>query len=253
MSNPRIFQQQSFSVGDTITLTDDAFGHTIRVLRLKSGDGLTLFNSELNNGSLGEYQAEIVQASKKNAQVIIKSFAVKNNESPLNIHLGQGISRGDRMDFTLQKSVELGVNTITPLFTERCGVKLTGERLQKKIDQWQKIVISACEQSGRCTVPTVMPAVYLDEWLEQKTSSLKLNLHPKAQYSIMNLPEENMIDSEQRVRLLIGPEGGLSDDEITRANDATFIDVLLGPRILRTETAALTAITALQCRFGDIN
>lgn len=253
MSNPRIYQQQPLSVGETITLCDDAFGHTIRVLRLKIGDGLTLFNGELNDCSLGEYQAEITQVSKKNAQVLIKSFIAKDNESPLNIHLGQGISRGDRMDFTLQKSVELGVNTITPLFTERCGVKLTGERLQKKLDQWQKIVNSACEQSGRCTVPTVLPAVYLDEWLLQQTASLKLNLHPKAQYSIMNLPESNITDSQQRVRLLIGPEGGLSDDEINRANEASFVDVLLGPRILRTETAALTAITALQCRFGDIN
>ncbi|TWX46567.1 16S rRNA (uracil(1498)-N(3))-methyltransferase [Colwellia hornerae] len=253
MSNPRIYQQQSFAIGDTITLSEDAFGHTIRVLRLKSGDNLTLFNGELNQGVLGDYQAEITDVSKKNAQVIIKSFTEKNVESPLNIHLGQGISRGDRMDFTLQKSVELGVNTITPLFTERCGVKLTGERLQKKIDQWQKIVVSACEQSGRCSVPIVMPAVYLDEWLTQPSTSLKLNLHPKAQYSIMNLPEKNISDSNQRVRLLIGPEGGLSEDEIKRANEASFVDVLLGPRILRTETAALTAITALQCRFGDIN
>lgn len=253
MSNPRIYQNQPLPVGNTVTLTDDAFGHTVRVLRLKDGDNLTLFNGELHNGSLGEYHAELVNVSKKQAQVIIKSFTEKNVESPLNIHLGQGISRGDRMDFTLQKSVELGVNTVTPLFTERCGVKLTGERLQKKIDQWQKIIISACEQSGRCAVPTVMPAIYLDEWLSQQTSSLKLNLHPKAQYSIMNLPESNIADSKQRVRLLIGPEGGLSDNEISQANDASFIDVLLGPRVLRTETAALTAITALQCRFGDIN
>ena len=151
------------------------------------------------------------------------------------------------MDFTLQKSVELGVNTITPLFTERCGVKLSGERLQKKIDQWQKIVVSACEQSGRCVVPIVKPAIQLNEWLAQETSALKLNLHPKAQHSIMNLPNDN-----DRVRLLVGPEGGLNDEEISQANNAGFIDVLLGPRVLRTETAALTAITALQCRYGDI-
>jgi 16S rRNA (uracil1498-N3)-methyltransferase len=170
------------------------------------------------------------------------------NESPLNIHLAQGISRGDRMDFTLQKSVELGVNTITPIFTERCGVKLSGERLEKKHQQWQKIVISACEQSGRCAVPIVATPIYLADWLAQETAALKLNLHPKAEHSIMNLPIEN-----QRVRLLIGPEGGLSDDEIANANKAGFHDVLLGPRVLRTETAALTAITALQCRYGDLH
>jgi len=252
MSNPRIYQNQPLTIGETVTLTDDAFGHTVRVLRLKDGDVITLFNGEFCNNSLGDYEAELINVSKKQAQVMIKTFTEKNNESPLNIHLGQGISRGDRMDFTLQKSVELGVNTITPLFTERCGVKLTGDRLQKKVDQWQKIVIGACEQSGRCTVPTVKPAIYLDEWLGQQSTALKLNLHPKAQYSIMNLPEENQANSKQRVRLLIGPEGGLNDDEIKKANEASFVDVLLGPRVLRTETAALTAITALQCRFGDI-
>jgi len=252
MRNPRIYQNTPLDVGETVDLNDDAFGHTVRVLRLQNGDKVTLFNGHnLNDeGELsryGDYEGELINASKKSAQVLIKNFIEKNVESPLNIHLGQGVSRGDRMDFTLQKSVELGVNTITPLFTERCGVKLSGERLQKKIDQWQKIVISACEQSGRCVVPQVKPAVQLNEWLHQETSALKLNLHPKAQHSIMTLPDQN-----EKIRLLIGPEGGLNDEEISQANDANFIDVLLGPRVLRTETAALTAITALQCRYGDI-
>ena len=208
---------------------------------------ITLFNGQSEQDEYCEYQAELVNIGKKQAEARITGRQVRNNESPLNIHLGQGISRGERMDFTLQKSVELGVNTITPLFTERCGVKLSSERLAKKRDQWQKIVISACEQSGRCAVPEVTDPVSLDDWLAQETSALKLNLHPRAEHSIMTLPEEN-----QRVRLLIGPEGGLSDEEITRANDSGFIDILLGPRVLRTETAALTAISALQCRFGDL-
>ena len=247
MRNPRIYQNTPLVVGEITDLHDDAFGHTVRVLRLQNGDQITLFNGLENNGQLGDYQAELINVSKKSAQVLIKNFKVILNESPLNIHLGQGVSRGDRMDFTLQKSVELGVNTITPLFTERCGVKLSGERLQKKIDQWQKIVISACEQSGRCIVPLVKPAIHLTEWLKQDTSALKINLHPKAEHSIMNLPNSN-----SRVRLLIGPEGGLNNDEIELANSTGFVDVLLGPRVLRTETAALTAITALQCRYGDI-
>ena len=247
MRNPRIYQNQPIAVGETIALSEDAFGHTIRVLRLKDGDAITVFNDRMYDGKLGEYQAQLCNVSKKRADIIINEFNIKENESPLNIHLGQAISRGDRMDFTLQKSVELGVNTITPLFTERCGVKLSGERLQKKIEQWQKIIVSACEQSGRCTVPIVNSAISVDDWLKQQSSALKLNLHPKASHSIMNLPEENT-----RVRLLIGPEGGLSDDEIKRANESGFYDVLLGPRVLRTETAALTAITALQCRYGDL-
>jgi len=242
MRNPRIYQPTPFQVNETIDLSEDAFGHVVRVLRLKAGDTITFFN-----GEHFEYPAKLTDVSKKKAQAVIEAKVEKNVESPLNIHLGQGISRGDRMDFTLQKSVELGVQTITPLFTERCGVKLSGERLAKKVDQWQKIVISACEQSGRCIVPKVNPPMHLDDWLAQETSALKLNLHPKAEHSIMTLPFEN-----SRVRLLIGPEGGLSDEEITQANNAEFIDVLLGPRVLRTETAALTAITALQCRFGDL-
>tara|TARA_R110000764_G_scaffold8760_8_gene28904 strand:- start:354 stop:1100 length:747 start_codon:yes stop_codon:yes gene_type:complete len=248
MRNPRIYQAQTFEVGQTQALNEDAFGHIVRVLRLKSGDDITLFNGIAEQAGYFEYQAKLTNVGKKSADVEVLAKKLVENESPLNIHLAQGISRGDRMDFTLQKSVELGVNTITPIFTERCGVKLSGERLEKKHQQWQKIVISACEQSGRCAVPIVAPPIYLDDWLQQDSEALKLNLHPKAQHSIMSLPIEN-----QRVRLLIGPEGGLNDSEIASANKAGFHDVLLGPRVLRTETAALTAITALQCRYGDLH
>ena len=247
MRNPRIYQDRSLAIDDVIALSEEAFGHVIRVLRLKEGDKITLFNGQTHQGMLGEYSAMLTDVSKKQAHAIIQDFTQVNNESPVNIHLGQGISRGDRMDFTLQKSVELGVSTITPIFTERCGVKLQGERLAKKTEQWQKIVISACEQSGRCVVPRVNQAIQLKDWLAQQTTALKLNLHPKAKHSIMNMPETN-----DRVRLLIGPEGGLNDEEISQAAENGFTDVLLGPRVLRTETAALTAITALQCRFGDI-
>ncbi|NQY64505.1 MAG: 16S rRNA (uracil(1498)-N(3))-methyltransferase [Alteromonadaceae bacterium] len=261
MRNPRIYLNQAMKVGDTLPLNDDAFGHTVRVLRLKEGDMITLFNDTnfniVNTLSTdkcsGEYefQGKLINVSKKHAEVIIIDCQEKMIESPVNIHLGQGISRGERMDFTLQKSVELGVNTITPLFTERCGVKLSGERLEKKREQWQKIIISACEQSGRCTVPIIMTPISLGLWLQQESSALKLNLHPKAEHSIMTIPSQQPKD-KPRVRLLIGPEGGLSDEEIGQANNAEFVDVLLGPRILRTETAALTAITAIQCRFGDL-
>ena len=258
MSNPRIFQNTALTVGETATLTEESFGHVIRVLRHKNGDNITLFNDQKNNNTYGEYLGKLVNVSKKSADVIITHYVEKKVESPVNIHLAQGISRGDRMDFTLQKSVELGVNTITPIFTERCGVKLNAERLTKKHQQWQKIVISACEQSGRCTIPIVKEPILLQTWLAQQSSALKINLHPKAQHSIMTIPYQPTVSDDINVkslisvRLLIGPEGGLTDDEITQANKAGFIDVLLGPRILRTETAALTAITALQCRFGDL-
>lgn len=242
MRNPRIYLNQSLAVDTNIQLSDEAFGHVVRVLRLNQGDAITLFD-----GSGYDFQAQLTEVSKKKAFAQITSKQAITNESPLDIHLGQGISRGDRMDFTLQKSVELGVNSITPLFTERCGVKLNGERLAKKVEQWQKIVISACEQSGRSTVPEVKTPLLLNDWLNEESKALKLNLHPRAEHSIMTLPVET-----NQVRLLIGPEGGLSDEEINSAQAAKFTDVLLGPRVLRTETAALTAITALQCRFGDL-
>jgi len=247
MPKTRIYQDSELSLNETVKLSDDAFGHIVRVLRLSEGDIVALFNGK----EAVQYTAKLVDVKKKEASAEIIDKKIVENESPVHIHLGQGISRGDRMDYTLQKSVELGVNKITPLFTERCGVKLSGDRLRKKHEQWQKIVISACEQSGRCIVPDVAVPMYLQDWLDQKTSSLKLNLHPKAKHSIMTLPVNNSEETIQ-VRLLIGPEGGLSDEEISNANKTDFQDILLGPRVLRTETAALTAITALQCRFGDL-
>lgn len=247
MRNPRVYQNSELTLNETMKLSDDAFGHIVRVLRLAEGDIITLFNGH----DAFQYSAKLVAVTKKQASVEIISQTAVNNESPVNIHLGQGISRGDRMDFTLQKSVELGVNKITPLFTERCGVKLSAERLSKKREQWQKIVISACEQSGRCFVPEVAQPMLLADWLNEKAHALKLNLQPKAEHSIMTLPFK-FTGENQEVRLLVGPEGGLSDEEINQANQADFQDILLGPRVLRTETAALTAITALQCRFGDL-
>lgn len=251
MSKTRIYQNTDFIVNTTVKLSDDAFGHVVRVLRLTEGDIITLFNGhQHNDNETFQYTAKLVDVKKKHANVEILDRESIKNESPLNIHLGQGISRGDRMDFTLQKSVELGVNKITPLFTERCGVKLSGERLAKKREQWQKIVISACEQSGRCIVPLVAEPMLLQDWIKEQTNALKLNLHPKAAHSIMTLPMDKPAN-ELHIRLLIGPEGGLTDEEINQANQVDFQDILLGPRVLRTETAALSAITALQCRFGD--
>lgn len=247
MHKTRIYQNSDFNLHTTMKLSEDAFGHIVRVLRLVEGDIIAMFNGK----EPVQYLAKLVDVKKKDACIEILSQESVYNESPANIHLGQGVSRGDRMDFTLQKSVELGVNKITPLFTERCGVKLSGDRLAKKHEQWQKIVNSACEQSGRCIVPEVTQPIHLQEWLEQETRAVKLNLHPRAEHSIMTLPISKST-TELHVRLLIGPEGGLSDEEINQARLAEFQDVLLGPRILRTETAALTAITALQCRFGDL-
>lgn len=242
MRVPRIYQPQPLAIHQQLNLDEDGAAHIGKVLRMGNGEQISLFNGDGN-----DYLAEIVDAGKKHVTVKLLSCEANWSESPLNLHLGQVISRGDRMEFTIQKSVELGVNTITPLFSDRCGVKLNGERLEKKIQQWQKIVISACEQSGRSQVPVVRPAMDLHDWCSEPTSALKLNLHPRAAHGINGLDL-----AHTRVRLLIGPEGGLSAEEIAMTETYQFTDVLLGPRVLRTETASLTAITALQLRFGDL-
>ncbi|MBI0060424.1 16S rRNA (uracil(1498)-N(3))-methyltransferase [Gilliamella sp. M0320] len=238
----RIFQPYTINQNSLITLDDNAFNHLIRVLRMKTGESITLFD-----GSNQITPAVIHEVNKKTVIVKTANSVLDNRESPLNIHLGQVISRGDKMEFTIQKSVELGVNTITPLLSERCGVKLDQERLEKKVQQWQKIVISACEQCGRNIIPSINPVMKLETWCANLTDSLKLNLHPKAEQGINQLPCDN-----NNISLLIGPEGGLSNEEISMTHQYQFTDILLGPRVLRTETAALTVITALQVRFGDL-
>ncbi|SHH79145.1 16S rRNA (uracil(1498)-N(3))-methyltransferase [Ferrimonas marina] len=242
MRVPRIYQPGPLAAGQTLSLEDDAANHVGRVLRMQPDQTLILFNGE---GS--QYPATILSADKRQVQVRIDQQQQQDIESPLDLHLGQVISRGDKMEFTIQKAVELGVASITPLWSERCGVKLSGDRLDKKIRQWQKIATAACEQCGRNRVPTVYPVTKLNDWMAQPFDGLKLNLHPRAQYSINTLPQP-----VTALRLLIGPEGGLSPEEIDGAAEQGFTDILLGPRVLRTETAALTAITALQVRFGDL-
>ncbi|MFW0766199.1 16S rRNA (uracil(1498)-N(3))-methyltransferase [Trabulsiella odontotermitis] len=242
MRIPRIYHPESITVGSQIALSDDAANHVGRVLRMTTGQQVQLFD-----GSNQVFDADIIQADKKSVRVSVQRATRDDRESPLHIHLGQVMSRGEKMEFTIQKSIELGVSLITPLFSERCGVKLDAERLNKKIQQWQKIAIAACEQCGRNQVPEIRPAMDLEAWCAEQDDSLKLNLHPRASQSINTLPLP-----VERVRLLIGPEGGLSADEIAMTARYQFTDILLGPRVLRTETTALTAITALQVRFGDL-
>ncbi|WP_038173653.1 16S rRNA (uracil(1498)-N(3))-methyltransferase [Vibrio pacinii] len=242
MRIPRIYHPQILSQLGKVMLSDDAAGHIGRALRMKEGQQVLLFD-----GSGAEFPAVISEVSKKSLEVELTERIERSSESPLDLHLGQVVSRGDKMEFTIQKSVELGVNTITPLISERCGVKLDPKRFEKKLIQWQKIAISACEQCGRNTVPVIRPIMPLEEWCSETFDGLKLNLHPRAKYSINTLPTP-----VEKVRLLIGPEGGLSSEEIDMTQDYQFEETLLGPRVLRTETAALTAITALQVRFGDL-
>lgn len=244
MRIPRIYHPEPLNGQTHCTLSEDAANHVGRVLRMGEGAELILFD-----GSNTVFYARIHQAGKKQITVVIERQEQDDRESSLPIHLGQVISRGDRMEFTIQKSVELGVSVITPLWSERCGVKLDEERQDKKIQQWQKIAIAACEQCGRNIVPEIRPIMKLTDWCKEQDGMLKLNLHPRASYTLKSLPQI----PPEGVRLLIGSEGGLSAEEIAMTETEGFTEVLLGKRVLRTETAALATITALQTLYGDLS
>lgn len=242
MRIPRIYHPDPLIVDNEIQLTADATNHLVNVLRLKPGHPLVLFHGDDN-----EYSAELIMAEKRKAIALVDAKLSISVESSLKIHLGQGVSRGDRMDLVMQKAVELGVTDITPLITERCGVKLNKERWEKKTAQWQKIITGACEQCGRNRIPLLHPPTELADWISESTNQLRLTLHPKAEKSIRHL---RVLPAG--VRLLIGPEGGFSDQEVYLTEETGFQTIQLGPRVLRTETAALAAISALQALHGDL-
>ena len=241
MRIPRIYYPNPIPLEEEFTLTDEAGHHIATVLRLKPNHPIVLFNGDGN-----EYSAQIISVQRR--KVIVEADACLSiaKESPLHLHLGQGVSKGDRMDIVLQKSVELGVSEITPVITERCAVKLDESRWEKKLNQWQKIVIGACEQSGRNTLPVLNTPVTLNQWLASSTVSSRLVLAPGAEQSLVRQPYNT-----HGYRLLIGPEGGLSEAEIHLANENGYQSVSLGPRILRTETAALSSLSILQAQHGD--
>lgn len=241
MRNTRIYTRQPLASNTRLKLDEDSARHIVRVLRMHKGDEIILFN-----GRGGEYTAELTQLDKSAVSVQIGSFRDHNSESSLEIELVQAISRGERMDITIQKAVELGVNKIQPLFTTRCNVKLTGERLCKKLVHWQKVAISACEQSGRNRVPEVCRPLGFRQWQEQLDRSCNgLILDPGSGKTCKDLPVM------QQVSLLVGPEGGLTEQEISSAAANGFTAVRLGPRVLRTETAALAIISTVQALWGD--
>lgn len=237
----RIHTPQPLRSNSDIVLEPQASRHLSRALRLNIGDELIVFNTE--NGS---FAATITGIDKKAVTVRIGQGIDDRTESPLNIHLGIALSRGDRFDWVVQKATELGVQTLSPLVTERTGVKLTGERAQKKQQHWQQIAISACEQCGRHQVPELRPITKLQDWLDNTAAQRKFVLHHRA------TPNASMEETVTSVALLIGPEGGLSETEIDAAENAAFIALQLGPRVLRTETAPLAALTLLQSRWGDL-
>lgn len=218
----------------------EAQAHYIgRVLRLAAGDAVQLFD-----GSGQEFVGELVEVGKKSVQVELREQFAGLTESPLRIHLGQGLSRGERMDWAIQKATELGVAEITPLVSERCEVRLKDERADKRLAHWRQIAISACEQCGRSVLPIINAPLGLGEWLAQTEAELKLVLHPVAAPLASHARPGSLA-------FLIGPEGGLSDAEVQQAQRAGYHAARLGPRVLRTETAPVVALSVAQQLWGD--
>ena len=241
MRIPRIFTAQPLQANSTVALEAGPSQHLARALRMKQGDALVLFN-----GGGGQYPATISALERKCVVVTTADFDPVECESGLRLQLGIALSRGERMDWIVQKATELGVNSIAPLVSERTAVKLEGEREHKKLRHWQQIASSACEQCGRNRLPEILAPQALARWLPAVAADLKLVLEPTAGNNARGTAKP------ASVALLVGPEGGLSAAEIDAARQAGFSALQLGPRVLRTETAPLAAIAVLQARWGDM-
>ncbi len=240
MRIPRIFTEQNLLSGEQIELEESASHHLSKVLRMQAGRELILFN-----GAGGEFAATIHEVTKKHVIVSVQEHSADNRESPLELELAIGISRGERFEWVLQKATELGVTKITPLITERTEVKVNGDRQEKMHDRWQHILISACEQCQRNLLPQLSAPIQISDWLPSVNSDLRFVLHHR---DSKTLPAEQ---KPQNVTLLIGPEGGLSESEIEQALAKNFNALTLGPRVLRTETAPVAAISLVQYLWGD--
>jgi 16S rRNA (uracil1498-N3)-methyltransferase len=239
MRVPRIFAAQEIHPGSEMALTGAVCRYISRVLRLHPGHELVLFD-----GSGDDFGAELLNCDRRHCRVRIRDRVSTEQPATLQLHLGIGVSRGERMDLAIQKSVELGVNAITPLFTERSVVQLETDRLDKRMAHWLGVMTSACEQSGRSLLPELHPASTLVDWLSGHRDGMML--YHEAEQTLAALPAP-----DRELNLLIGPEGGLSGSERTRAATAGFIPVKLGPRVLRTETAPVAALAAIQILWGD--
>jgi 16S rRNA (uracil1498-N3)-methyltransferase len=235
----RIHTPQPLQAGVEVTLDEQRSHYLTRVLRLPLGASLIVFN-----GDGLEYPATLNSADKKYTRIVLAEPVQPNTESALHTVLGLGISRGERMDYAIQKSTELGVSVITPLLTEHCEVKLSGERIEKRLEHWRQISISACEQCGRVRLPVIESPQPLASWLRSEPAGLKLLFdHTQA----APLPKAK---PDNGVALLIGPEGGFSDSELAQAHAAGFTGIALGTRVLRTETAPVAALAVLQYLWG---
>jgi 16S rRNA (uracil1498-N3)-methyltransferase len=240
MREPRVFTAQALHLGSRVTLAPRCSRYLIQVLRLRRGDPLRVF------GDGRDYRARLLGAERGEAVVLLEVLLHEEPPTPLDLHLILGISKGERMDFAVQKAVELGVTRLTPLLAQRSVVQLVGERLSRRLGHWEQVMIGACEQSGRCRLPRLDNPLSLDAALSQAAGDLRLVLYHRGGTTLGGVAPPT-----QGVVLLIGPEGGLEEGEIHLAEGAGFLPLRLGPRVLRTETAPLAAIAAIQALWGD--
>ena len=237
----RLYQKTTLDSAQLVDLEKIPSHHLIRVLRAKKGCEITLFNGDGN-----EYLAELLDDNPKHCQLQINQKIKLQNESPLKITLLQGVSRGDRMDTCIQKSIELGVHSIIPVLCQRTGVNLKGDRAEKKLQHWQQIAISACEQSGRGFIPAIETARHFEQAI-QFDGTGKFILDPYASQTLSSSPKPDLA-----IQILIGPEGGFTVEEVKQANDNGYTSISLVPRILRTETAGPACIAIAQSLWGDL-
>ncbi len=240
----RVYADQPLAPGARVTLPESAGAHLVRVLRLREGDACVLFN-----GDGHDYDARLLSAGKRGVEAEVDAMRIVDNESPLRLVLLQGIARGEKMDLILQKATELGVAAIAPVFADRTEVKLDGDRVEKRIAHWRSVVTAACEQSGRARVPDLWPPRGLAEAVASlDKDALKLTLDPVGEHQFATLSPS--VDGG--IVIGIGPEGGWSEKDRIVLRTHGFTGLRLGPRVLRTETAGLAAISALQAKFGDL-
>lgn len=245
MNLPRFFCPLALSAGVSVDLPESAARHAARVLRLRSGDDLTLFD-----GRGGEYAARIAQVERDRVSVDVLAWDARECESPLALTLVQALQAGEKMDLTVQKAVELGVGRIVPVLARRSVVRLDGARAARRVEHWRGVAASACEQCGRNRVPEVAELQGLEHWLAQPApaGALRLMLAPGAGHTLATLAPPA---AGSPIELLIGSEGGLAPEEMHAAAQAGFVALRLGPRVLRTETAGLAALAAIHARWGD--
>ncbi|MGB4065261.1 MAG: 16S rRNA (uracil(1498)-N(3))-methyltransferase [Azonexus sp.] len=241
MNSPRFYCREALSPGAHVELPEPVARHAVRVLRLPPGAPMILFD-----GRGGEYPAHIERIERDRVMAVLGAWKAVERESPLAITLVQALQAGDKMDFTIQKAVELGVRHIVPVESRRSVLRLAGERAGKRVAHWQGVVASACEQCGRNQVPVVAPLEKLENWLARPAhGAMRLMLAPDAEQTLASIRPAG------EVQLLIGAEGGLDPQEMIAAQSAGFQAVSMGPRILRTETAGLAALAAMQVLWGD--